>query len=283
VLRRDLQKVIEPDELMAALSARLPLAGASLAGQRAAAGLAGALLRRSGPAARSTIERVRSQLVWRSFRVATALPVGHRQCSPALSLAIPAHLMPWTSADLPGCDAPPNSHKTRAVTPLSLSHIGVGQICGCLEAALAEDDQSALHSTMLVARRVLCPSDYRDLIHAAACRARGRASSAAPAAATGPAAPPPLEASTRVFTRLAAAMRALCPSAPRWELEVYKGLAGGLPREWGAAEAVRAQQGDTQDIIQTCIKDRDAAAAEGHGRRALTMLWLGARSGLPAC
>jgi len=50
---------IEPDELLSALTARLPGAGRSVEGQRALGGLAVALLRRSAKAARNTIERVR--------------------------------------------------------------------------------------------------------------------------------------------------------------------------------------------------------------------------------
>jgi hypothetical protein len=52
---------VEPDELLGALGAALPVAGACLAWQRAAAGLVGALLQRSTKAARNTIERVRGR------------------------------------------------------------------------------------------------------------------------------------------------------------------------------------------------------------------------------
>ncbi|GBF91524.1 hypothetical protein Rsub_04264 [Raphidocelis subcapitata] len=186
---------IEPDELLAALGARLPAAGRTLAAQRAVAGLTAALLQRTVKAARNTIER----------------------------------------------------------------------LSGCIVAALATDDMPALHSLLLICRRVLSPEDYASLLASAFGQHRAAASAAA-AAEPGAPAGAAAAAAAQCYCRLAAALRAVNAGAPRGVLAAHVDLLNGLASDWRVAdqEAVRNAKNDLLPLIKACMQEQ-AAAVGGDG------------------
>lgn len=232
---------IEPDELLAALGARLPAAGRSLASQRAVSGLAAALLQRSAKAARNTIERV---------------------CA---GLGVPADLLcPWHSTAY--CTA------KQAASPPSAPP---AQLSGCLVAALSADDTPALHSLLLVCRRVLVPEDYASLIASAFGQHRAAACAAAadePGAPAGAA----VAAAAQLYCRLASALRAVNAGAPKGVLAAHIDLLNGIAVDWQVAdqEAARNARNDLLQLIKACLQEQ-AATAGGDSRWGATcgMIW----------
>lgn len=127
---------------------------------------------------------------------------------------------------------------------------------------------------MLVARLTLYHEDYRDLLYSSLDRHRRRATAPDAAAAAGAAGAAAGAASgggaggaARALAQFLSAIRALCPAAPRLELEAYSRVLSRVAQEWGAAaDAARQQRAEVADILKTCIKDQEAAKQDEGAR-----------------
>lgn len=130
-------------------------------------------------------------------------------------------------------------------------------------AALSQDNQPALQSTLIVARRSLRPDDYRDLIRTAfdahrcgsldADAQRQQQQGAGQQAALS-------HVSVRCWCQLAAALQELNRGSPRAVLQVHVDMLRELARDWQVEgqEVVRAQKDEVIQLAKVLMLEQEA-------------------------